>query len=91
MRIGLTSEALIIAGAFLYHVGQTLLGGAMISLGTLGGIISFLYFVSRASNFDGKKNLIYQDLRTMFSLINHTIGSLGDHFDKKRKDDSVLH
>ena len=91
MKTGLASEALILAGSFLLYQGRELLGGAMISLGIVGGIINFLYFVSRASSRDSRKNLIYNDVRSLIALVNHTIGELGDQIDKKRKDSSTFH
>lgn len=91
MKIGLTSETLIFSGTFLSYAGQEFLGIAMIVFGVLGGAISFLHFVSRASNADNQKTILYNDLRKMFSLINHIIGSMGEYLDKKSKDDTVLH
>ena len=77
MKTSFVSESLVIAGSYLYAAQSVSLGVPMIILGCLGGLTSFLYFVSVKQNSENRKAQIYDDVKTFFSNAGKAIYEAG--------------
>jgi hypothetical protein len=90
MTVGFASESLIIAGAYIYAKGSQTLGCALMSFGAVGSLARFLYRVSKDTTESARKQMIYNDVKSVIASIAQVVYETNS-FETKRRNGTPVH
>ena len=91
MKFSFVSESLIVSGVYLYCHDNIGFGIALVVLGILGGITSFLHFVSVCRDREERKTLIYESVKAIFTNIGQTIYEAGIASGRNSSKNTTVH